>query len=199
MIGHSVHINRSTLFNPSKFMCKDLRRGLSIWKGPVDGDGLSGLEDQDERSLALTELDLSKVQLVTCLQEDETSIQSEENLKRLKVTNHIRLDVQVFQTLWENQHFIPESWKEETNGKPPLISFDGTILRSPCGGRNVICLYYSYYGEWDRRVDWLECDWRADSRSAVLVSSAAETLANRVKIRMSVPWLSPSLTSPRFN
>jgi hypothetical protein len=51
--GSSIlEIDRSTPFNPAKF----LGEGWSIWRGPADGDGLSGDEEQDQKSLALTDM-----------------------------------------------------------------------------------------------------------------------------------------------
>ena len=50
-------IDRTQPFNPSTF----IREGWSIWKGPIDGNGLKGEEAQDERSLALSEVDRKSV------------------------------------------------------------------------------------------------------------------------------------------
>ena len=166
-IGSILRINRSTPFNPAKF----LGEGWSIWRGPADGDGLSGNEEQDERSLALTEVDLSKVRFETCLHDGESSITGEEKLKRLKETGHIRLDAKVFQTLWENKDKIPESWKEKIDGNIRYIFFDGTTLRSPDGDRRVLSLYWSD-GGWRWLCFWLSLDWRALNPSAVLAKTA---------------------------
>lgn len=48
-----LFIDRSIPFNPAKF----IGAGWTIWRGPADGDGLSGEEDHDERSLAIMEID----------------------------------------------------------------------------------------------------------------------------------------------
>lgn len=160
-----IQIDRSQPFDPAEF----LGAGWSIWRGPADGDGLSGDEDQDERSLALTEVDLSKIRFETCLQKGEASITGEEKLRRLKVSGHIRLDAKIFQTLWENRDKIPEAWKEKINSNTRFIFFDGTILRSPRGNRFV--LYFCRRdGEWHWSYRWLECDWSASGPSAVLAS-----------------------------
>ncbi|MDP3764448.1 MAG: hypothetical protein Q8Q95_02395 [bacterium] len=160
-----LKINRTQPFNPAQF----LGEGWSIWKGPADGDGLSGEEEQDERSLNLTELDLSNIQLVTCLKEDESVIKGEEKLKRLKAKNYVRLDAKIFQTLWENKSLIPESWKEKTNSNTTFISFDGTTLRGPLGRRYVLCLCWGG-GGWGWYCRWLEGGWSAYDPSAVLAS-----------------------------
>mgnify|MGYP001574659035 FL=1 len=156
-------IPRAIPFNPAEF----LGSGWSIWKGPADGDGLSGEEEQDERSLAITELDLSRVQLVTCLNEGEECITGEERLKRLKENNFIRLDASIFLTLWQNQHFIPGVWKKTNT---TFIFFEGTILRSPGGARCVLCLFWDGSEWFWLYFHWLEDVWSVSNPSAVLAS-----------------------------
>jgi len=142
-------VNRSRTFNPAKFIGK----GWTI-------------EEEDERSLALTQVDLSAILLETTLKpSDNGRVQGEEKLRRLKASGHIRLDAMVLQTLWENKHLIPESWKTKN-----AVYFDGTVLRRPFGSRCVLCL--SWYGdEWNWYYDWLDHDWNAENPSAVLVKS----------------------------
>jgi hypothetical protein len=134
------------------------------------GDGWSILNDEtDTRSMALTELDLNKVQLVMMLKDGEVCIGGEENLKRLKASDYIRLDAGIFHTLWENQHVIPESWKEKVNGNTRYIFFYGTVIRDSGGSRYVLYLYWDY-GAWDWGVYWLDYRWRDSGPSAVLAS-----------------------------
>ena len=147
-----IPIDRSTAFNPAEFIGK----GWTI-------------EEQDERSLALTEVDLTVIRFETMLKDGETRINGEEKLRRLKKAGHIRLDAKVFQTLWENQHLIPERWKEKTNNNTTYIFFDGSVLRSPDGDRGVLCLCWDGVG-WDWDYDWLGIDWDTDYPSAVLAS-----------------------------
>ncbi len=148
-----IAINRNR-FNPKRFV----------------GEGWSILNDEtDTRSIALTELDLTKVQHVTMLKDGETYVNGEEKLKRLKASDYIRLDADIFLTLWENQHLIPESWKEKVNGNTRFIFFDGTILRGSDGGRCVLCLYWDV-GAWDWSVHWLGSGWSGSRPSAVLAS-----------------------------
>ena len=144
-----ITVNRSRTFNPAKF----IGRGWTI-------------EEEDERSLALTQVDLSAILLETTLKpSDNGRVQGEEKLRRLKASGHIRLDAMVLQTLWENKHLIPESWKTKN-----AVYFDGTVLRRPFGSRCVLCL--SWYGdEWNWYYDWLDHDWNAENPSAVLVKS----------------------------
>ena len=164
-IGSILTIDRTTHFDPVHFIGK----GWSIWRGQVDGDGLTGDEDQDERSLALTEVDLSKIRIETCLHNRETVVGGEEKFLRLKAANYIRLDAKVFQTFWEHKDKIPEPWKEKANGNTRLIFFDGTILRSPYGARSVLYLYWNGDG-WYWIYYCLGIDWFTNTPSAVLAS-----------------------------
>jgi hypothetical protein len=125
--------------------------------------------ETDTYSTALTELDPTKVQFVTMLNDSETSIRGEEKLKRLKSSGYIRLDADVFLTLWENKHLIPESWKEKVKGKTRCIFFDGTVLRDSDGCRYVLYLYWRG-GAWCWRMRWLDLDWLGNFPSAVLAS-----------------------------
>lgn len=147
-----IPIDRSKRFNPAKFIDEG-------WK----------IEEEDERSLALTEIDLTAVRFESMLKDGENRVQGEEKLARLKTAGHIRLDARIFQTLWENQHLIPARWKEQTNGNTTYLFFDGTILRSPRGFRCVRCLYWSG-GQWHWLYSWLGNDWGVNSPSAVLAS-----------------------------
>ncbi len=139
-------------FNPTKFLGEG-------WK----------VEEEDKRSKELTEVDLNKVQFVTMLKEGETSIKGEEKLKRLKKSDYIRLDADIFFTLWNNKSRIPESWKEKVNGNTRYIFFDGAVLRRPRGDRCVLYLCWRG-GGWDWRCHWLGLEWHASLPSAVLAS-----------------------------
>ncbi len=141
--------------------------GWSIWKGLADSDGLSGDEDQDNRSLALTEIDISKIELETTLKRGESSINGEQKQKRLKDDGRIRLDAKVFQTFWEDQSKIPEAWKKRVNGNIQYICFDGTILRIPGGDRSVLYLCWGG-GSWSWDVGWLDVGFSARGPSALL-------------------------------
>lgn len=147
-----IPIDRSKPFDPVAFLGEG-------WK----------IEEQDERSLALTEVNLADVEFKTMLEGRETLVKGETKLERLKKTGNIRLDAKVLQTLWENQILIPERWKEQTNGNTTHVFFDGTVLRNPSGGRVVLCLYW-IGGRWDWGLDWLSCVWGGSNSSAVLAS-----------------------------
>ncbi len=147
-----ITIDRAQPFGPVKFLGQD-------WT----------IDEQDERSLVLAQIDLANVRLKHMLEKGESRIKGEEKLKRLKKAGHIRLDAKVFQTLWENQTLIPESWKEKTNGNTTFIFFDGTVLRRPDGYRCVLYLYW-HDGRWFWHYFWLGSGWGVDSPSAVLAS-----------------------------
>jgi len=141
-------------FNPTEDICK----GWSIEK-----DGT------DTRSIALTELDITQVQFVTMLNAGETSIKGEEKLKRMKASGNIRLDADIFLTLFKDKALIPESWKKKVGDKTLRIYFDGTILRFPNGDRGVLCLFWMY-NDWYCDVNWLGSNRDANTPSAVLES-----------------------------
>jgi hypothetical protein len=145
-----VRIDRTKVFDPVRFM---------------DHPGLR-IEEQDQRSIMIEEIDPSDISLESMLQ-DETVIGGEEHLKRLKQKGYVRLDAGIFQTLWENQHLIPEDWKG-TLHEPKYVFFDGTVLRNQYG-RYVISMYWDK----DKKWNWTYCrldagGWKAEDLSAVL-------------------------------
>ncbi len=133
------------------------------------GDGWT-IEEEDERSLALTEIDLTNVHLETMLKDGENVVGGEEKLKRLKEANNIRLDAKVFQTLWKNKNLIPESWKKKTRGKVTHIYFDGTIFKIR-NNRFILSACWICSAEvWNWRCNWLDSEWTFYDPSAVLTS-----------------------------
>ena len=141
-------------FNPSEFI-GDSWKTVSIKKRT--------------RSESLTELDLTNVHLVTMLKDSECLIIGYEKIKRLRASGYIRLDADVFFTLWENKALIPELWKEEVNGNIRHIYFDGTDIQYSVGGHYVLYLFWKG-GVWNWNVNWLGHDLDASSLSAVLVA-----------------------------
>ncbi|MEK9134774.1 MAG: hypothetical protein AAB451_00485 [Patescibacteria group bacterium] len=147
-----IPIDRTAPFDPVKLL----------------GQGWT-IEEQDERSLALTQVNLANVWLEHMLNKGEDWITGEEKLRRLKKANSIRLDAKVFQTLWEDKSLIPEAWKKKTKGNAAYIFFDGTVLRDPDGSRCVLYLCWRD-GQWRWNYYWLDSDWSASDPSAVLAS-----------------------------
>ena len=171
-------IDRATPFDPANF--KGLGNGWTVWKGSANGNGLEGEEDQDPRSLAITEIDLSQVNLEHMLTDEEIKsdrpyINGEEKHKRLKRAKQVRLDAAIWLQFWNNKHLIPEAWKKKTNGNTTFVFFDGTILRSPYGNRFILCLSF-FDGEWYWYYYWLDNDFGASSPSPVLASIKNKTL-----------------------
>jgi len=162
-----IPINRFTPFNPAEFV----GAGWTIWRGPVGGDGLSGAEEQDPRSLALTEIDLSAIVLKSTLKPGETVVNGEEKLKRLKASGNIRLDVGAFKALWDNRELLPARFKEKTGNNTTFIYCDGTVLRGPRGRRYVLCFCFGD-GAWRWGYGWLDDDWSVGDPSAVLASKS---------------------------
>jgi hypothetical protein len=161
-----LRIDRSQPFNPATFFGE----GWSIWKGPADGDGLQGEEQQDFRSLALQEVDFSQVLLETYLKEGKEWITGEEKLRRMKESGVIRLDAHVAQAPWGEEGHKTLEWLRKEKGVI-YIDFMGTELRSPNGVRCVLCLYW--YGNWrDLHFRVLRDDWGAAHSSAALAKPA---------------------------
>lgn len=145
-------INRSIPFDPVEFI----------------GFGWSIVE-QDERSLALGEVDISAIRLETALKDGEEHVQGEDKIRRLTASGHIRLDAKIFQTFWRNRERIPESWKKKWENKyNNFIYFDGTIFQDPHGERCVLCMSWSDSGGWSGFSDRLDSDQYGNYLSAVL-------------------------------
>jgi hypothetical protein len=142
-----LQIDRSQPFDPASFF----------------GTGLSILE-QDERALSLSEVDLTKVNLVSMLRSWEDSVEGEEKMRRLKKAGHVRLDAKVFQVLFQNQHLIPEGWTDKGS-----IACAGTILHDVNGRR--LTLYLSWNGHrWTRHCHPLQSLFDDRCPCAVLAS-----------------------------
>lgn len=128
--GSFLRIDRSDPFNPAKF----LGVGWSIWRGPVNGKGIEGQEDQDPRSLAITEIEPA----MFC----RTAGRAGSIL-----LDEIHLDAKIAQDLvWEERQQTLK-WLHDTF-KLNSIPFPGTILRSPRGRRRTLWLCREGTGSW---------------------------------------------------
>jgi hypothetical protein len=150
-------------FNPTEFIGK----GWTTWRGPIDGDGLSGEEDVDPRSLA--EVDLAKFIFETCLNAGESSITGEEKLRRLKEKpEFIRFGGTVAYALWldylANRKNSILEWIHRNFGVK-FMDFMGQVLRSPDGRRDVLCFNRSGDGGWRWDCGWFGSRWCADNPS----------------------------------
>ena len=147
-----ISIDRSKPFDSTEFICKG-------WF----------FDEEDRRSIALTEVDLFKVRFKTMLKRGEESIVGEEKLMRLKKAGNVRLDAKVFHVLWEDQSLIPDSWKEKTGGNTTYIFFCGTVLQDRLGHRYILYLYWND-GLWLWDYYRLDNDCRSNYLSAVLAA-----------------------------
>ncbi len=151
-----ISVDRSIKFDPEKFGLNNL-----------------GIEETDAQSTVLTKLDLSKVRLETMLKDEENYISATERFKRLKDSEYILLDADIFRSIYvDNHHLIPEEWKKKVNGNTNFICFYGTVMQADTGRRTpsryVVCLY------WDRGSNvwhWIEdsLDRTVDRRTSVAV------------------------------
>ena len=151
-----ITIDRTSAFDPVAFIGK----GWSI-------------VEQDEHSLVLTEVGLTRIKFVTTLTNDETYLTSEDNLKCLKAKRYILLDAKFCQALWEDyksdgENSLLESLRR-TQGVT-FLDFPGTELQSSFGCQCVLCLS-CHYGKWLLGYNWFSCKGHTVHRpSAVLAS-----------------------------
>ncbi len=157
VVGTILPIDRSTPFDPATFMGK----GWSIWRGPADGGGLNGEEQECQASLACTSIDRTQIALVNCRRGcGQECLQGEVFLRKVRTGWSPVLDAKIGQTLYENPQFIPEDWKGQS------VFFMGTELRDPNGYRCVLYLYWSG-ARWDWRYRWIGSTFNSDSPAAV--------------------------------
>lgn len=149
-----IQIDRSIPFDPEAFI----------------GDGWT-IKEQDERALALDQIDLNEVLFETALEKKEAFIKIENKLKRLKTMDCIRLDAGILKTLWENQYLIPSKWKDKTDGKDTYIFFDGTVLKDPKGEPCILYLEWEN-SRWAWSYHWFEFKLDVSDLSAVLATNS---------------------------
>lgn len=161
---HTLIVDRSVPFDPSKFISP----GWTIWKGPKIDDGLIGEEEQGRRSLALTEVDFSKVFFETCLYPGETEISGEEKIIRHVALNHLCADAKIGPELLreKGQKILMYLLKEKGI---EYFELPGTILRSRRGHRYTLYLYWApRERQWGWSYEWLDRKRGADRPSLVL-------------------------------
>ena len=160
-------------FDPAEFLGK----GWQTWKGPVNGNGHSGEEDIDLRTLTLSEIEIAKFLFETGLREGEETIPGEEKLRRLKEEKpgFIRFGGNVFLGLWLDYQVNKENSVLDglyRNLKINFIDFFGQILRRPNGTREALCLMRLGGGKWRWDCSWLENIWFASRPSAGCASQS---------------------------
>lgn len=168
VVNMILTINRVDPFDPATF----IGEGWTIWRGLPKGKGLEGDEQQDARSLALTEVDFTKARFETCL-EGKTKITGEDRLCRLDKLDKkdlIRADAKFGQTLYEEPGQKTLRWLYETYGVT-WFELPGTILRGPRGYRHFLSLYRKDGGRWYWNFNWLDVDRHAESPALVFAIS----------------------------
>ncbi|MDB5237239.1 MAG: hypothetical protein JWL88_341 [Parcubacteria group bacterium] len=121
-----IEIDRTVKFDPALIECTENWRVVS----------------EDERSLALTRIDLSKVLLQNYLKAGEEDVSPEEWCGRLAESGNIPLDAAVWATFEARPSTIPEAFKEAG-----YLNFMGTILRY-----KELVGYPALY--WDDKEGW---------------------------------------------
>ena len=127
------------------------------------GEGWSLIEEeQDKRSVALTEVDMSKAEFFTCLKKGESRITGKEKLARLRHENRVRYGATVFMGLWQDYQARKENSVLEHLYQEKRISymdFFGDFFLGPeDGNRRVLCLSRGD-GAWRWNCDWLGFGW----------------------------------------
>ena len=140
-------INRTKPFDIAKF----LGIGSVIWRGSRDGSGLKGKEEQDIRSLKMTELDVSKVFFT----------------ERPNEKRHVLLDAKVGQALLEERDQIKLKWLHWVRSVEGF-KLPGTALCSPRGYRYYLGLHRNSDDWWTPFCHGLEGDEVVEYPSAVL-------------------------------
>lgn len=166
--GEGVVVVLTDDFNLEEFIGEE---GWSIWKGPLQGDGLEGEEDRDQANDQLSMVDIAKVVVDDCILPGEHMITGEEKLLRLKaVPGRILLDARVAAILWNDyQESGDDSILEwlYCERQVSYVDFFGEILRSPDKDRQVFCLDRDSRG-WELYKFPIKDDWQARNGSACL-------------------------------
>jgi len=161
--------------------------GSTIWKGDLDGDGLSGELEADDRSANLAEINPSLIVPVFCRREDEKAITEKEKLRRLKETpEKIRLGINAFLGIWEDyllndsnsaiewlfrnkmdEYKIYDDDSLDEEGKPikdlhgvgryMTLEFPGLVMRDRYGHPFWLCITRYFSGRCVYKVYFLNC------------------------------------------
>jgi hypothetical protein len=108
-------------------------QSFGIWRGPADGDGRKGREEQDSRSLKITTLETDSLSIDNFLTpstevKELYRIEPEDLLREMRATGRILADAQIGLTLLsEPEHKTLERIYSET--KISWIYFFGTVVR----------------------------------------------------------------------
>lgn len=104
-----------------------------IWRGPKNGNGLLGQEEQNSRSLHLVEVDFARASFTTTT---DLCTSGEEMLTRDTLAGYILLDGKIGECLLDERGQVTLEWLYCTFGIT-CIAFPGTVLRMSDGTRQV--------------------------------------------------------------
>jgi hypothetical protein len=150
--------------------------GWSVWRGPVEGEGLEGEEDCVSEP---DEIDFEEIILETHLEEGYESILGEEIMRRARSGKNRPLGGRAFQALWNNWQECRDAGEPEESVLEKLrkaekignrIYFFGLTLRDSAGRRYVLYLYSMRQGWWDWLCHWLGVRWDTNRLSVSLAS-----------------------------
>ncbi|OGZ70175.1 MAG: hypothetical protein A3F47_01535 [Candidatus Staskawiczbacteria bacterium RIFCSPHIGHO2_12_FULL_38_11] len=125
------------------------------------------IEEQNERALAFTTVDLAKIKLMPTFSHWQRNVTGEENLRNMEEANYILLGFNFFQYFWEYQHIIPETWKEKVKSRNRHIYFPGSVIKLADDSRCILGMLF-YCGRWSHTKRKLTDYWYEDHCSAVL-------------------------------
>jgi hypothetical protein len=123
------------------------------------------LIEEDARIATLESFDPTTFQLKSWESVYDTYVGGDDRFMKAKEAGYLRPGGKAFLTLWKNQQYIPESWKEKIGGKTPHIVFDGIVLKSPGGSYCFLELCWPGDGKWHYRQAWLDSGFGSHHRS----------------------------------
>ncbi|MDP1884254.1 MAG: hypothetical protein Q8L10_02700 [Candidatus Moranbacteria bacterium] len=124
-----------------------LGKGFTVWKGPIDGDGLSGEEDRDTRPFLQ-----SKLYLMSLCSEESHTIEEQRTSILKTVDNRVLLGLNTALSLIIDVGVHKEKSRLEFEYGEVGISefiFAGQVFRGPDGKRYVLRLKRHGAGDWD--------------------------------------------------
>lgn len=114
--------------------------GVSIWRGPRDGDGMSGKLDIDPRADRLTTVDYGRVFFYSCLNKGFVDYEYKINRLKARKKEIIRHGGQQLLALWtdyQERHEKSVLDQLRRTREITYLDFPGLILRNKYGLRHV--------------------------------------------------------------
>ncbi|MEI6863789.1 MAG: hypothetical protein WCK46_00240 [Candidatus Adlerbacteria bacterium] len=127
----------------------------TVWKGPKEGEGLEGEEDQDARATAVNAFDFSRMKFVHGFKDGEDSIDGEQKLERLKVLPDVRPDFAFGIGLFLEQGQTTLRWLYDNHGIT-WFEIPGTVMCHDGGYRYFLILSREGSGAWHWDYRWLK-------------------------------------------